>query len=76
MTFENKNLRCFNCRAWWPTGEGAGREASRERSILGQCRRYAPPAQTADLPDHTRHHPSWATTKRDDWCAEHQHKEM
>jgi hypothetical protein len=30
----------------------------------------------ADLPDHSRHYPAWATTKRDDWCGEHQHLEM
>jgi hypothetical protein len=73
MSFENKNLRCRGCRFWWPTAEGTGNEPHRERSILGQCRRYAPPAQVADLPDHGRHYPSWPTTKRDDWCGEHQH---
>jgi hypothetical protein len=56
--------------------EGAGTQPSRERSIVGQCRRYAPPTQVSDLPDHGRHHPSWATTKRDDWCGDHQHREM
>ncbi len=43
MTFENKNLRCRGCRFWWPTGEGAANEPLRERAILGQCRRHAPP---------------------------------
>jgi hypothetical protein len=73
MTFENKNMRCRTCRFWWPTGEGAGSEPAREGSILGQCRCHAPPAQVVDLPDHGKHYPSWATTKRDDWCGEHQH---
>ena len=76
MTFENRNLRCRGCRFWWPIGEAAGNEPVRERAILGQCRRHSPPAAVADLPDHTRHYPFWATTKRDDWCADHQHKEM
>jgi hypothetical protein len=73
MTYENKNLRCRNCRFWWPTAEATDHEPSRERSILGQCRRFAPPAAVADLPDHGRHYPAWVTTKRDDWCGEHQH---
>jgi hypothetical protein len=73
MTFENKNMRCRSCRFWWPTPEGTDHEPHRERSILGQCRRHAPPAVVADLPDHGRHYPSWTTTKRDDWCGEHQH---
>ena len=76
MTWDNKNLRCFNCRSWWPVAEGASGEPSRQRSIFGQCRHYAPPAQVTDLPDRSRHHPSWATTKRDDWCSEHAHLEM
>jgi len=76
MSWENKNLRCRDCKFWWPTAEAAGHEPSRDRSILGQCRRHAPPAMFNDLPDHARHYPSWATTKRDDWCGEHQHKEM
>jgi hypothetical protein len=25
------------------------------------------------LPDHAHRYPAWATTKRDDWCGEHQH---
>lgn len=76
MSWDNKNLRCRDCKFWWPTAEAAGGEPSRERSILGQCRRHAPPTLLADLPDHARHYPSWATTKRDDWCGEHMHREM
>jgi len=76
MTFENKNMRCVTCRFWWPTGEAAHGEVLRAHAILGQCRRFAPPAQTVDLPDHGRHYPSWATTKRDDWCGEHQHMQQ
>jgi len=52
MTFENKNLRCNHCRFWWPTGEATGNEPSRQRSILGQCRRHAPLPGTVDLPDY------------------------
>ncbi len=76
MSWDNRNLRCFNCKSWWQLSEGATSEPSRERSIFGQCRRHAPPAQVSDLPDRTRHYPSWATTKRDDWCGEHAHREM
>ena len=56
--------------------KAAGKEPDRQHSILGQCRRHAPPALIGDLPDHTRHYPAWATVKRDDWCGEHQHREM
>ena len=76
MSFENKNLRCRNCRSWWPLAEAAGQEPNRARAILGQCRRYAPPTQLSDLPDHAKHYPSWATTKREDWCGEHVHVEI
>jgi hypothetical protein len=55
--------------------EAAGKEPSRERSLLGQCRRHAPPAMAFDVPDHARHYPAWVTTKREDWCGEHQHRE-
>lgn len=73
MTWDNKNLRCRDCRFWWPTAEGTGNEPSRERSLLGQCRRHAPPALVADQSDHVRHSPAWVSVKRDDWCGEHQH---
>ena len=76
MSWENKNLRCFNCMFWSPTAEAAGGEASRQKSILGQCRRHAPPTLVIDLPDHGKRYPAWSITKRDDWCGEHQHKEM
>jgi hypothetical protein len=76
MSFDNKNLRCRDCKFWWPTAEAAGGEPSRERLIFGQCRRYAPPTQIFDLPDHGKRYPGWATTKRDDWCGDHQHREM
>jgi hypothetical protein len=73
MTFENINLRCKDCRFWWPTAEGTGHDPSRDRSLLGQCRRRSPPAASVDKPDYDRHYPSWATTKREDWCGEHEH---
>jgi hypothetical protein len=31
------------------------------------------PRAVAALPDHGRHYPAWSTTKRDDWCGEHEH---
>jgi hypothetical protein len=73
MTFENAHQRCRNCRFWWPTAEGTDHEHIRDHAIFGQCRRLAPRPQIADLPDHGRRHPVWPTTKRDDWCGEHQH---
>ena len=76
MSWENKNLRCFDCRFWQPGKEVAGGEVSRQRSIFGQCRRHAPPTLLVDLPDHGKRYPAWSTTKRDDWCGEHQHQEM
>jgi hypothetical protein len=76
MSWENKNLRCRDCKYWWPTVEGTGNEPSRERSIMGQCRRHAPPPSILDLPDHGKRYPGWATTKRDDWCGDHAHREM
>ncbi len=76
MSWDNKNLRGGDCKFWWPTAEDANNEPSRDRPILGQCRRHAPPAQVFDLPDHIRRYPSWATTKRDDWCGEHMYREM
>jgi hypothetical protein len=76
MSWDNRNLRCHNCTMWWPAAEAAGKEPSRERSLLGQCRRHAPPALVSDQLEHVRHYPGWVTTKRDDWCGEHQHKEM
>jgi hypothetical protein len=54
-------MRCKSCTFWWPTAEGTDHEPNHERSILGQCRRHAPPAHVTDLPDHGRHYPSWAT---------------
>ncbi len=76
MSYGVRNLKCFNCKSWLPSAEGADHEPSHERSIFGQCRRYAPPTLLVDLPDHGRRYPAWATTKRDDWCGEHQHMEM
>jgi hypothetical protein len=71
MSWDNKNLSS-NYKSWWPTPEGAGAQPSRERSILGQCRRHAPPTMVFDLPDHGKRYPGWSTTKRDDWCGDHE----
>jgi len=70
--FENTNLRCRNCKYWWPTAEG-GNAPNREHAVFGQCRCNAPPALIVDLPDHKARYPSWAVTKRDDWCGQHVH---
>ena len=70
--FENKNLRCRNCRLWWPTADGGG-VAEREHAIFGQCRFEAPPIIMTELPDHKVRYPAWASTKRDDWCGKHVH---
>jgi hypothetical protein len=75
MSFDNKNLRCRDCKFWWPVAEG-GDEPTRQYSIYGHCRRHAPPSFAADLPDHKPHYPTWCVTKRDDWCGEHVHMEM
>jgi hypothetical protein len=69
-------MQCSSCRFWWPSGEATGNEPIREHSIFDQCRRYGLPAQITDLPDHGRHSPSWTTTKRDDWCGDHQYIEQ
>jgi len=70
--FENANLRCRNCRFWWPTAE-AGVGATRERAGFGQCRCQAPPALLSDSPDHEPRFAAWASTRRDDWCGSHMH---
>jgi hypothetical protein len=70
--YENKNLRCRNCRFWWPTAESGG-TPNREQAVFGQCRFDAPPVQSTDLPDHKTRYPAWTSTKRDDWCGKHMH---
>jgi hypothetical protein len=75
MSWQNKNLRCRNCKFWWPVAEGSN-EPSHDHSTHGQCRRHAPPAAVHDSAEQTRSYPGWATTKRDDWCGEHSHVEM
>ena len=76
MTFENKNLRCNHCRFWWPTAEGAGNEPTANARSSGSAGATRAVADLADLPDHGRHYPSWATSKRDDWCGDHQHTQQ
>jgi hypothetical protein len=43
--------------------------------LCHNCKHWWPTA-LADLPDHSRRYPAFATTKRDDWCGDHAHKEM
>lgn len=65
MTYENKSLRCFNCKFWWPLQDDWPLEHLREHATRGQCRRHAPPPVSADQ--------EWAIVQRNDWCGEHSH---
>lgn len=76
MPFETGKLRCRNCKFWWALSDAEHPNASRERSLRGSCRRYAPPAQLKGREDASEHYPSWAITLQDDWCGEHRHTEM
>jgi len=74
MTWENKKLRCADCKFWWPTGTGSS-EPTRKEAIFGRCRRCSPVTMIIELPDHSPRYAVWASTKRDEWCGEHQHLE-
>ena len=65
MTYENKSLRCFNCKFWWPLQDDQPLEHLREHAKRGQCRRHAPPPVAAEQ--------EWAIVQRNDWCGEHSH---
>jgi len=65
MTYENPNLRCRNCKFWWPLPDERPVEHLRQYATRGQCRRHAPPAGGSDQ--------DWAVVKPDDWCGEHTH---
>ena len=65
MTYENKSLRCFNCKFWWPLQDDHPPEHLRDHAGRGQCRRHAPPPVSADQ--------EWAIVQRNDWCGEHSH---
>jgi len=72
MSFDNKSLRCRNCKFWWPVAK-EGAVVLRERSKEGQCRRHAPPAITQQDEDRGPIFASWMVTLSDDWCGEHVH---
>jgi hypothetical protein len=67
MSYENKSLRCHNCKFWWPVGDtrDGKDEHLREHAVRGQCRRHPPPVVAAGQ--------EWAFTQREDWCGEHSH---
>ncbi len=77
MSFDTQSLRCRECRFWWPLAH-AGAIAGRDKSVRGQCRRYAPPVHLAGANDSEVamvRKPAWAVTGKDDWCGEFVHRE-
>ncbi|HVY20125.1 MAG TPA: hypothetical protein VHA70_08615 [Bauldia sp.] len=76
MSFDTPSLRCRECKFWWPLPHG-GVVASREKSVRGQCRRYAPPAYLigSSEPDVGNiRRPMWAVVAKEDWCGEFIHR--
>lgn len=71
MAFENKSLRCHDCKFWWPISE-SDREPMRSSAIYGQCRHNAPPSAMEDSPELKTRYAVWAATTRDDWCGAHE----
>jgi hypothetical protein len=65
MSYENKALRCRNCKFWWPLSDHKDDEHARAHATRGHCRRHAPPPVSADQ--------EWAITQSGDWCGEHLH---
>ncbi len=77
MSFDTQTLRCRECKFWWPMAH-AGAPASREHSLRGHCRRYAPPVHLlgASDPDIAGvRKPAWAITSKDDWCGDFVHRD-
>ena len=72
MSFDNKSLRCRNCRFWWPIAEGA-QAASREHTARGQCRRHAPLAAASEGERTAPLRPVWAVVLAEEWCGDHVH---
>jgi len=75
MTFENKNMRCHDCKFWWPISE-SDREPTRSSAIFGECRYDAPSASIQELPEHKTRYAFWVATKRDDWCGRHERLQL
>jgi hypothetical protein len=66
MSYEQTNLRCRNCRFWWPLVDAEQSvDHARTQAARGQCRCHAPPASGADQ--------GWAIVRCDDWCGVHSH---
>lgn len=65
MSFENKSLRCRNCKFWWPLPDKHEDEFARAHATRGECRRHAPAPVSAGQ--------EWAITHDQDWCGEHLH---
>jgi hypothetical protein len=65
MSYENANLRCRNCKFWWPTADSHPDPHLRLHATHGQCRRHAPLPTAAER--------EWAIVHSDDWCGEHLH---
>ena len=68
MSYENKSLRCRNCRFWWPLQDDLPLDSLRRHAKRGQCRRHAPPPVSAEQ--------EWDIVQAADWCGEHSHVEM
>jgi hypothetical protein len=67
MSWDNRNLRCYDCKFWWPEDEDD--ERARERSGHGQCRRRCwSRGRWGDPPNRPRPKPnrrgSWRRWKR------------
>jgi hypothetical protein len=63
--YENTNLRCRNCKFWWPKDEGRPDPHLRMHAALGQCRRHPPTLTAVER--------AWAIVHSDDWCGDHAH---
>ena len=75
MSFNSSNLRCYNCKFWWPLPE-PGQHERPEKSARGSCRRHAPPGLLTEEEHPAPRYAAWVIVSRDDWCGEHVHLEM
>jgi hypothetical protein len=63
--YENTNLRCRNCKFWWPIADQQVDLHLRMHATRGQCRRHAPPPASVEA--------IWPNVRNEDWCGEHVH---